>query len=203
MSDMPRIEAATVAEHNVMRRRQVVDAAVEVLTEKGVAGLHPAAVAARTGLARSTMYQYYPSTQALLGAAVEAMLAAARDRALAAVAGADTPVARVTAYLHSAMAEAQSGHGRLAEIATLPMPEVCREGIRALHEQMTEPLRQALAEAGTPDPGAVAGFVNAVVNAVAVAIRHGAPPESTIDAALRFALAGAGLPPPDRSAQQP
>ena len=57
---MPRIEAATVAEHNAMRRRQVVDAAAEVLGDVGVGGFTPAAVAKRAGLARSSMYQYYP-----------------------------------------------------------------------------------------------------------------------------------------------
>lgn len=192
---MPRIEAATVAEHNAMRRRQVAEAAVEVLVDKGVAGLHPAAVAARTGLARSTMYQYYPSTEALLGAAVESMLTTARDRALAAVARETTPANRVAAYLRVVCDDARSGHGRLTEIATMPMPDVCRDAVRALHEELTEPLREALAEAGVPDPTAVAAFVNGVVNAAAVAIDHGAPAEATTAAAIRFALAGAGMAP--------
>ena len=50
-----------------MRRAQVVAAAADVLRDKGVGGFTPAAVAKRAGLARSSMYQYYPSTEALLG----------------------------------------------------------------------------------------------------------------------------------------
>ncbi|MEI2732945.1 MAG: TetR/AcrR family transcriptional regulator [Dermatophilaceae bacterium] len=190
---MPRIEAPTVAEHNAMRRRQVAEAAVDVLMEKGVAGLHPAAVAARTGLARSTMYQYYPSTEALLRAAVEAMLGTARERVEAALAPVPTPAGRVGAYVRAALDDARSGHGRLAQVSLMEMPEVCRDEIRALHDRVSEPLREALESAGVPDARMVAGFVDGVVNATARAIAQGAPAEPTVEAAVRFALAGAGF----------
>ncbi|MEI2649358.1 MAG: TetR/AcrR family transcriptional regulator [Dermatophilaceae bacterium] len=141
---MPRIDAPTVAEHNAMRRRQVVDAAALVLSEVGAAAFTPAAVAKQAGLARSSMYQYYPSTDALLGAAVAEMLERSRDRMIAAVAAADTPAERVTAYVREAIDDATSGHATIPDLSGMHMPEVCREGVRALHDELLAPLRAAL-----------------------------------------------------------
>ena len=114
LGGMPRIEAPTVAEHNAMRRRQVIEAAADELRDGGLAGFTPAAVAKRAGLARSSMYQYYPSTDALLGAAITTLLQRSRDRAIAAVDTADTPAARVSAYIRAAIADARDGHSAVS-----------------------------------------------------------------------------------------
>ena len=53
---MPKIEAPTVAEHRAMRRRAVVDNAVDLLVSEGPAALTPAAVAKLTGLALSLIH---------------------------------------------------------------------------------------------------------------------------------------------------
>src|SRR5664280_1754315 len=117
---MPRIEAPTVAEHSAMRRRQVVQGAMEVLAARGAAGLNPAAVAKKAGIARSSIYQYYPSTDALLGAAVVAMLERARDGVLAAMSGETTAAGRVRAYVRHAFDDVEAGHGTLpADLAAL------------------------------------------------------------------------------------
>ncbi|MBK8731580.1 MAG: TetR family transcriptional regulator [Actinomycetales bacterium] len=190
---MPRIEAATVAEHNAMRRRQVVNAAAEVLGDVGVGGFTPAAVAKRAGLARSSMYQYYPSTEALLGAAISEMLVRSRDRVSAAVDGAGTPAERVTAYVREAIADATSGHATMPDVHAIEMPEVCREGVRALHDELMEPLRSALEDAGVPDPRMASVLVRGLVNAAVSAARRGAPRGPLEDATVEFVLAGVGL----------
>ncbi len=190
---MPRIEAPTVAEHNAMRRRQVVGAAGAVLAERGVTGFTPAAVAARAGLARSSMYQYYPSTEALLGAAVAHLLESSRDRMVAAVAGATTPADRVAAYVRAAVTDATEGHTSLPDLASLEMPDVCRVAVRDLHDELLEPLREALADGGVADPSTSAMLVSGLVNAAVTAVRHGAEPEHTIRWTVDFVLRGAGL----------
>ena len=148
---MPRIEAPTVAEHNAMRRRQVIEAAADELRDGGVSSFTPAAVAKRAGLARSSMYQYYPSTDALLGAAITTLLQRSRDRMIAATQAAGSPAERVTAYIEAAIADAQDGHGASPDLASVAMPEVCRDGVRVLHDQLREPLRSALRDAGVPE----------------------------------------------------
>lgn len=190
---MPRIEAPTVAEHNVMRRRQVIDAAADVLRDGGVAGFSPAAVAKRAGLARSSMYQYYPSTDALLGAAITTMLERSRDRMVAAVDGAATPAERVTAYIRAAIADARDGHGAALDIAGVTMPEVCRDGIRLLHDQLRAPLLTALRDAEVSHPATVAILVQGLVNAAVSAVTHGASLDVLEAATVDLVLRGVGL----------
>ncbi len=193
LGGMPRIEAPTVAEHNVMRRRQVIEAAADELRDGGVVGFTPAAVAKRAGLARSSMYQYYPSTDALLGAAITTLLQRSRDRMVAAVDTADTPAERVTAYIRAAMADARDGHGAALEVSGVAMPEVCREGVRALHNQLREPLVSALRDGQAPDPGTLAILVQGLVNSAVSAVAHGAPLERIEAATIDLVLRGAGL----------
>ena len=61
---MPRIDAPTVAEHHAQRRAALLAAAEELLAEQGVEAVTPAAVGARAGLARSSVYQYFSSSPA-------------------------------------------------------------------------------------------------------------------------------------------
>ncbi|MBK8867846.1 MAG: TetR/AcrR family transcriptional regulator [Actinomycetales bacterium] len=190
---MPRIDAPTVAEHNAMRRRQVVDAAALVLSEVGAAAFTPAAVAKQAGLARSSMYQYYPSTDALLGAAVAEMLERSRDRMIAAVAAADTPAERVTAYVREAIDDATSGHATIPDLSGMHMPEVCREGVRALHDELLAPLREALQDAEVDNPEMASVLVRGLVNAAVSAAKHGAPREALTTATIDFVLRGVGL----------
>ncbi|MFZ1286375.1 MAG: TetR/AcrR family transcriptional regulator [Candidatus Phosphoribacter sp.] len=191
---MPRIEAPTVAEHNVMRRRQVIAAAAEVLSDGGVATFTPAAVAKRAGLARSSMYQYYPSTDALLGAAITELLQRSRDRMVAAVAAADSPAERITAYVRTALSDATTGHGATPDVSGMSMPEVCREGVRRLHDELLEPLRTALSDAAVQDPGTVAVLVRGLINAAASDVGHGTGSAAMADATIDFVLRGVGLP---------
>jgi AcrR family transcriptional regulator len=190
---MPRIEAPTVAEHNAMRRLQVIEAAADELRDGGVSSFTPAAVAKRAGLARSSMYQYYPSTDALLGAAITTLLQRSRDRMIAAMQTASSPAERVTAYIRAAIADAQDGHGATPDLAGVAMPEVCREGVRVLHEQLREPLRSALRDAGVDDPDTVSLLVQGLVNSAVSAINHGAPLERISCVTVDLVLRGAGL----------
>jgi len=190
---MPRIEAPTVAEHNAMRRAQVIAASGDVLAEVGVRGFTPAAVAKKAGLARSSMYQYYPSTEVLLGTAVAELLRRSRDRIVAAVGAAGTPAERVSAYVRAALDDAAEGHGSVPDVSGMPMPDFCREAVRALHDELLEPLRTALGDAGVADSQIAAQLVQGLVNAAVSAIHHGAPAQGTREATLDLVLRGFGL----------
>jgi AcrR family transcriptional regulator len=52
--------------------RQILDAAVEVLTERGLGGISVSEVAERAGVARATIYLRWPTREALLGAVARA-----------------------------------------------------------------------------------------------------------------------------------
>lgn len=67
---MPRIQAATVAEHRAARLRALLDAGRAVVTETG----RPptlGAVAGRAGMARPSVYEYFSSSDDLLAALAE------------------------------------------------------------------------------------------------------------------------------------
>ncbi|PIE33358.1 MAG: hypothetical protein CSA55_02030 [Ilumatobacter coccineus] len=58
---MPRIAADTIAEHVAHQHKRVTTAAIELIRERGVAAVSMGDIAARSGLARSSLYRYYPS----------------------------------------------------------------------------------------------------------------------------------------------
>ncbi|MPY60937.1 TetR/AcrR family transcriptional regulator [Streptomyces spongiae] len=77
---MPRIRAASVAEHRDQTMTRLLDAFEAALEEEGFAEITLAGVAERAGIARNTVYNYAKDKQALLVAAVRrAMLAVLAD----------------------------------------------------------------------------------------------------------------------------
>ena len=63
---MPRIDAPTVAEHRDMRRASLLAAARDLLREGGSGALTMGALAQATGLSRPAVYEYFPSTDAVI-----------------------------------------------------------------------------------------------------------------------------------------
>jgi AcrR family transcriptional regulator len=172
---MPKIDAPTVAEHHARRRATIVSAAADLLGAEGVAGVSPAAVAAAAGLARSSVYQYYSSTGALVGAAVEEMFRRALSDLDEAMAGAGTPPARLEAYLDASLDAALAGHLPLGPYRAGELVPDVQARVRELHDALNRPLVAALADAGVADSVGVAGLISGVVNAAAVQVQHGQP----------------------------
>jgi AcrR family transcriptional regulator len=56
------------------RPQELLDAALELFTEKGFAGARSEEVAARAGVAKGTLYLYYPSKEELLKAVIQQRL---------------------------------------------------------------------------------------------------------------------------------
>lgn len=188
---VPKIDAPTLAEHHSQRRSAILSAATDLLLTDGAAAVTPAAVAAGSGLARSSVYQYYSSTGALLGAAVEEMFARAQAAIDAALAGAETPEQRLAAYLDASLDLAREGHGQLAGLGSsgLPVPPECAQRVVALHEQLVAPLTAALADAGDAHPALTAGLLNGVVGAAAAQLARGAADDVVRAGMHRFARA--------------
>lgn len=57
---MPRINADTIAEHVAHQRAAALDAAIDLFLERGYRIVTLADIAARIGLARNSLYRYYP-----------------------------------------------------------------------------------------------------------------------------------------------
>ncbi|HET7902009.1 MAG TPA: TetR/AcrR family transcriptional regulator [Candidatus Nanopelagicales bacterium] len=173
---MPRIDAPTVVEHHAQRRAALLAAAEELLAESGVDAVTPAAVGARAGLARSSVYQYFASGPAIIAAVVEDAFPRATEQLRAAMAAATTPERQVDAYVRTALALADDRtHRSLRALSAAELPEECRSRMDELHRAQTAPLVEALEEMDVADSALTARLVSGVVRAAAQAVAEGAP----------------------------
>jgi len=186
---MPRISAPTLAEHQAKRRSDVVSAAVSLLVISGPGSVTPAAVAASAGLARSSVYQYFPSSGALLAAAVEDAFRRTLEGLDTALAGATTPAEKISAYVDTALDGAIDGHRPMASLAGADLPPECQQRVVELHHELLAPLVAALADLGHADAEAQAALVNAVLVAAAGQVVRGESARSVHDRVRRFVLA--------------
>lgn len=176
---MPRINAPTVGEHRAAQQRALLDAAREVLAEGATDIPSFGEVAARAGLARSSMYQYFKSRQHLLDALIEDAFPRWSTRVAAAMADADSPEQRVLAYIDANLTLVAEGEHAiataLAQIA--PGPELDAKS-RAMHEDLYTPLSDALRELGVREVAAMSELVNAVLHAASRQVERGEDLES-------------------------
>ncbi|MEX1295071.1 MAG: TetR/AcrR family transcriptional regulator [Candidatus Limnocylindrales bacterium] len=143
---------ATAAEELSERRARtlggILMAAMHIVGQEGTAGLSMSALAARAGVSRQTLYNYYPDVDAVLSGMVE--LGDAGTAGLAAQL-ADEPDARaaLTLFVASAVESVRSGHPSLSAL-TAALPAELRTTMQA-HEDRAEGivvdlLRRGMAE---------------------------------------------------------
>lgn len=200
---MPKIEATTVAEHRERRQQQVVSNAARLLTEGGLEAVTPAAVASATGLARSSVYQYFPTAAELVAAAVEEVFTVAVARMTEEV-GPTTidPWQRLERYARAAVKAAADGHDPARMAALSGLPEACLSRLRELHRQMGAPLRdiataiggstRGAAQDGEPIPSTPVNvdvwvvMATGAVNTIPVLLEHGVSREQAAEYLLAF-----------------
>lgn len=188
---MPRITAPTVAEHRDMRRSSLLAAARELLRENGAGGLTMGALATATGISRPAVYEYFPSTDAVLAHLVVEEMRAWHEQIDRELARAADVEACVRVYVRKSLAYVADGHGTIAAaVESRPMPPQCREELDRLGSTLAAPLEAALRERGVKEPGRTADLVHGVVLAAARRIEAGGSTTAETRAAERFALAG-------------
>ncbi|WP_438003692.1 TetR/AcrR family transcriptional regulator [Sorangium sp. So ce321] len=150
----------------------ILEATIRVLLDRGYDGLTTIAVAARAGVSVGSLYQYFPSKEALVATLVErhaAALVACVEGALSAAEPADPEAAvrafvragldahRISPALHKILVEQVPRVGRLAEVM-----ETSRK-LAALLERYLAPHRARLA---VPDVRVAAFVVETAVEAL-------------------------------------
>ncbi|MEV4461388.1 helix-turn-helix domain-containing protein [Microbispora sp. NPDC049633] len=180
---MPRIQAATVAEHRAAQHRALLDAAREILAETG----RPPTltrVAERAGLARPSLYQYFRSAEDLLNALVEDVFPRWSARVAAAMDAAATPADRVLAYVLTNFELIAEGEHALATVLAEVAPgDTVAEQSRAMHQQLLEPLVEALRGLGVAAVPETAEMINAIVFAGSRLIESGTDLETAWESA--------------------
>ncbi len=162
---MPKIDAASVAEHRAAKKRALLDAAHELLRETSEAPAM-AAVAKRAGLARPSVYQYFASRQDLLQELVADIFPRWTERVTGAMADAPTKADRILAYaLANVDLVAEGAHAVGSALATLAPGIALNEQADRMHRQLQEPLITTLGELGVEDPASISEMINSVVHA--------------------------------------
>ncbi|MBO4207488.1 TetR/AcrR family transcriptional regulator [Micromonospora echinofusca] len=177
---MPRINAPTVAQHRAERHRALLDAARALLAEDPRHTPTLAAVAARAGVARSSVYEYFRSGNDLLLALVNEVLPNWSRQVTGAMAAAGSPGEQVLAYVSTNLRLVAEGEHALAAALIESVPgEQVDASTRQMHEQMSTPLVAALRELGLPDPASTAGLISSVVYTASRMIEAGADAAAT------------------------
>ncbi|GHJ94339.1 TetR family transcriptional regulator [Streptomyces sp. NE5-10] len=195
---MPKIHAASVADHRSQQRAALLDAAREVLAEGDASKVTFAEVARRTGLARNSVYKYFPDRGHLLTEVVREAAPRWTERILAALAAAgDSPEERVAAHVTAQLEMVRDGEHRVAR-ATADAQDAAalRAGADEAHRALLTPLVDALRELGDDDPLMTARLLQGFVNAATTALEAGAAYDAVTGRTVRLAVAAVrGLSP--------
>jgi AcrR family transcriptional regulator len=192
---VPKIDAPTVALHRSQRRAALVSAGAELLAIGGVDAVTLAGVGAATGLARSSVYQYFDSAPALLASVVEDVFPRSTEKLRGAVERADSPADKVDAYVVTALDLAtDTAHRSLYALSGAGLPEHCRARIAELHEQQFAPLREAVAGLGVADPALSTRLLLGVLQSATQAVVEGTPKARVTREVLAFAHEGLAGP---------
>jgi AcrR family transcriptional regulator len=183
---MPRITAPTVAEHRARQHDALLTAAREILLAEGAQAVTPAAVGARAGLARSSVYKYFSATADILARLVEDIFTAWIERLRRATDTEPDPAARLAVYVRTHLKFAQSDDRRVGYAASAGLPPERLEHVMELHRRFNAPLREALADRGDPDPEATTELIMGTLEGAIRLIDAGRPPEEVMAATLAF-----------------
>ncbi|MFD9571818.1 TetR/AcrR family transcriptional regulator [Streptomyces sp. NPDC059982] len=192
-----------MAEHRSMQRGALLDAARSLLSEGGTDALTFPALAERTGLARSSVYEYFRSRAAVVeelcaedfpvwAAEIEAAMEAAR-----------TPEDKIEAYVRSQLGLVDDRrHRAVVAISASELDAGAREKIRAAHGGLVAMIVEALGALGQAEPRLAAMLLQGVVDAAVRRIELGAAEDPAVvtETAVAMALRGVrgDCPPSDR-----
>jgi AcrR family transcriptional regulator len=188
---MPRISAPTVAEHRARQREALVAAARELLIDGGYAALSFSALAARTGLARPTIYSYFRSKEDLVVRLCEAEFPAVAAETARAVQRARTPRDQIAAFVRAQVRVAQQRRYRIAHaLAKAPLSDETRRRIMSMHSELMPSAVPIFTQAGHPNPTVAAALLQGLINAAVAAIDGGELPSRVVELAVGAALDG-------------
>jgi AcrR family transcriptional regulator len=188
---VPKIQAPTLIAHRELRRQQLMSAAIELALHEGPSAITVAAVAAKAGLARSSVYEYFESSADLVADLVIEELDYYTKRLAVAIKDITDPFEQIAEWIAEGLRYVADGrHMLVKSLNTISTPEYRKEEIAVGHRKLLAPLRKALAESGINDQQSAAAFLQGVTDAASVRIDAGNDAELEIQNATTFALAG-------------
>lgn len=137
------------SEAAAQRRERILDAAQELLLRNGFRGTSMEAIAKAGGVAKPTLYAYFPDKQAVFDAAARRFLGTLETAAMAALgeeAGAVQRVANALAAKHKLVFRLLEGSPHAAEIYAVPKRGDA--GLEAVDARLGAAMREVLVAGG-------------------------------------------------------
>ena len=158
---MPKIQASSVAAHRELRREQLMAAAMELAIADGAQAITVAAVAAKAGLSRSSIYEYFSSSADLVADLVIDELDHYSNRLAEAIKDATDPYEMISLWIEEGLRYVVDGrHMLVKSLNTVTPPEFRKEEIAIGHRNLLAPLRKALEETGIADIRGASAFLS-------------------------------------------
>ncbi|MEU6822149.1 helix-turn-helix domain-containing protein [Streptomyces atriruber] len=182
-----------MAEHRSMQRGALLDAARSLLSEGGTEALTFPALAERTGLARSSVYEYFRSRAAVVEELCEVDFPVWAAEVSAAMECAESAEGKVEAYVRRQLAlVGDRRHRAVVAISASELDAGAREKIRAAHGGLIAMIVEALEELGHEQPRMAAMLLQGIVDAAVRRIELGVAeqPDAITEAAVAMALRG-------------
>ncbi len=148
---VPRISAASVAEHVAAQEAAVVDAAATLFARHGASSVTMADIAREVGLARNSLYRYFPDKTHILAVWFRRELEPLIERSAEIAHGEGEPLARLHDWLDLQLEYLRAPeHRRMTEV----MSEL---------SSSEDPVRTAVAEGHRDMYASVTGIIEALV----------------------------------------
>jgi len=189
---MPKIVTRDLASHRDWRRNQLIAAATAIALEESSASISIAAVAARAGLSRTSVYEYFASSQDLVADLLieelnnfSALLAKAIEDEI-------EPITALANWIETSLNYVADGRHLLAKsLHATTLPRERNAEIAAAHRQMLAPLNKTLLSLGITDTARAMSQLQAVTDVATRRIESGAANAADeIALTIDFYLAG-------------
>lgn len=182
---MPRIAAENIEEHLRQQTERILDAARWSFAENGYRSTDLGRIAKRTGLARNSLYRYFPSKDHILVAVLQREMAPYVERSNALERDFPDPEKRIDAWLNLQM-ELAAGpcHSMMGMLGDMTdASDDLRRQIGSLHVGPRAALEIVVAElldGSGRDPNVVSGMIAAMVQSAGGAAMYSDDPEAVI-----------------------
>lgn len=188
---MPKIETQTLAEHRDWRRNQLIGAAAAIALESGGEAITVAAVAARAGLSRTSVYEYFASSADLAADLIIEELQSFGDELAAISARGESAINAIELWIEGALQYIADGRHLLAKaLNAIDLPRNRSAAIGAAHGTLLAPLKIKLTEMGVKDISFALTLIQSTTDGASRRIESGDDAELVIKTTREFCIAG-------------
>lgn len=188
---MPRINTDSLATQREWRRSQLMNAATEIALETGAYDISVAAVAARAGLSRTSVYEYFASSSEIVADLIIEELANFTEYLSGQIDGLADPYESIEIWITRSLEYVADGRHMLAKtLSAVDLPREHSSAIGIAHRKLLAPLSSHLTAAGITDTRQALGLIQSATDSATRRIEADCDAEKEITTTSQFCIAG-------------